>query len=101
MQEVFQLHIAYLSLNTGRSVAKMAELERRTQNYAIPRKFSTWNPPSHTEGAYPQNCMVEQQTNQVSMHSDKFHNPSTCQCWKTSIKTEVCSCSGFPTEATL
>ena len=25
-------------------------------------------------------------------------NPSTLQCWKTSFKTEVCSCSGSPSE---
>ena len=33
------------------------------------------------------------------MHFDKFPNPSTFQCWKTSFKTEVCSGSGFPLEA--
>ena len=35
------------------------------------------------------------------MHFDKFPNSSTLQCWKTSFETEVCSCSAFPTEATL
>ena len=35
------------------------------------------------------------------MHFDKFLNPSTLQCWKTSFKTEVCSCSNSPTEAML
>ena len=61
-----------------------------TQRFA--GKFSTWNPPSHAEGAHP----LEQPRNQVSeMHFDKLHNPSTIQCWKTSFKTEVCSCSGF------
>ena len=44
--------------------------------------------------------MVEQPRSQVSeMHFDKFPNPSTFQCWKTSFKTDVCSCSGFPSEA--
>ena len=33
------------------------------------------------------------------MHFDKFSNPSTFQCWKTSFKTEACSCSNFSTEA--
>ena len=41
-----------VSLNTGRYVAKMKEIERDTQNFAIPTprfvwKFSPWNPPSH------------------------------------------------------
>ena len=42
------------------------------------------------------NFLVEQPRNQVSeMHFDKFPIPSTFQCWKTSFKTEVCSCSGY------
>ena len=66
--------------NTGTPIAKMDELERNTQHVAIltprfARKFSTRNPCSHVEGAYPQNCMVEQPRNQVSeMHFDKFPN---------------------------
>ena len=94
-----------VSLNTGRLADRVEQLERNTQNFAIPtprcaRKFSTWNPPSHAEGAYPQNCMVEQPKNQFSeMHFEKFPDPSTFQCWKTSFKTEVCSCSSFPTDA--
>ena len=36
----------------------------RTPRFA--RTFSTGNPPSHAEGAFPQNCMVEQPRNQVS-----------------------------------
>ena len=60
-----------ISPNTGRSVASMAESD---QNFAIPttrlaRKFSIWNPPSHADGAYFQNCLVEQSRNQVwEMH---------------------------------
>ena len=46
--------------------------------------------------------MVEQPRNQVSeMLFDKFPDPSAFQCWKTSFKTEVCSCSSFPTDAML
>ena len=59
-----------VSLNSGRPADRANQLERNTQNLAIPtprfaRMFSTWNPPSHAEGAYPQNCMVEQPRNQV------------------------------------
>ena len=59
-----------VSLNTGRLADRVNELERNTHNFAIPtprfaRKFSSWNLPFHAEGAYPQNCMVEQPRNQV------------------------------------
>ena len=46
--------------------------------------------------------MVVQPRNQVSeMHFVKFPNPSTLQWWKTTFKTEVCSCTNFPTDAML
>ena len=35
------------------------------------------------------------------LHVDRFPNPATFACWKTRFKTEVCTCSQFPTEATL
>ena len=46
LQDVLQIHIANLSLNTGRLAARTDELERKTQNFAIlaprfARKFST------------------------------------------------------------
>ena len=66
------------------------------QTFFTPRfasMFSTWNPPSHAEGAYPQNCMFEQPRNQVSeMHFDRI---------PLSFKTEVCFWSNFPTDALL
>ena len=33
------------------------------------------------------------------LHFDKFTTPATFACWKISFKTEVCTCSQFPTEA--
>ena len=30
---------------------------------------------------------------------DKFPTPATFACWKIRFKTEVCTCSQFPTEA--
>ena len=71
-------HYEFLSLNTGRSVAQVEEFERHTGHFAsrtprCARKFSTWNPSSRVEEAYPQNCMVDQSRHQVSeMHFDKF-----------------------------
>ena len=32
------------------------------------------------------------------LHFDKFLNPATFACWKIRFKTEVCTCSQFPTE---
>ena len=33
------------------------------------------------------------------LHFDKFTTPATFACWKIRFKTEVCTCSQFPTEA--
>ena len=35
------------------------------------------------------------------LHFDKFPTPATFACWKIRFKTEVCTCSQFPTEAML
>ena len=43
---------------------------------------------------------ADQQRLQISdLHFDKFPTPATFACWKTRFKTEVCTCSQFPTEA--
>ena len=43
-----------------------------------------------------------QQRLQISdLHFDKFRNPATSACWKIRFKTEMCTCSQFPTEAML
>ena len=100
-------HCEPVSLNKEISARKGDELERNIQNLALPtprfaRKCQAWNPPSHAQGAYPQNCTVEQPRTQVSeTHFDKLPDTSTLQCWKTTFTTEVCSCSNFHTEALL
>ena len=35
----------------------------------------------------------------MDLHFDKFATPATFACWKIRFKTEVCTCSQFPTEA--
>ena len=47
------------------------------------------------------NYGADQQRLQISdLHfDDKFPTPATFACWKIRFKTEVCSCSQFPTEA--
>ena len=44
---------------------------------------------------------ADQQRLQISdLHIDKFPTPASFACWKIRFKTEVCTCSQFPTEAT-
>ena len=46
------------------------------------------------------NYGADQQQLQISnLHFDKFPTPATFACWKIRFKTEVCTCSQFPTEA--
>ena len=43
---------------------------------------------------------ADQQRLQISdLHFDKFPTPAIFACWKLRFKTEVCTCSQFPTEA--
>ena len=52
------------------------------------------------EGDSPKNYGADQQRLQISdLHFDKFPTPATFACWKIRFKTEVCTCSQFPTEA--
>ena len=42
----------------------------------------------------------QQRLQQISdLHFDKFPTPATFACWKIRFKTEVCTCSQFPTKA--
>ena len=56
---------------------------------------------SHLSGGeYSKNYGADQQRLQISdLHFDKFPTPATFACWKIRFKTEVCTCSQFPTEA--
>ena len=54
------------------------------------------------EGKFPKNYQSDQQRLQISdFHFDKFSTPAAFACWKVRFKTEVCTCSQFPTKATL
>ena len=54
------------------------------------------------EGDSSNNYGADQQRLQISdLHFDKFPHPATFACWKIRFKTEVCTCSQFPTEAML
>ena len=51
-------------------------------------------------GDSSKNYGADQQRLQISdLHFDKFPTPATFACWKIRFKTEVSTCSQFPTEA--
>ena len=51
------------------------------------------------EGRLSKNFGAYQQRLQISdLHFDEFTTPATFACWKMRFKTEVCTCSQFPTE---
>ena len=51
-------------------------------------------------GDSSKNHGADQQRLQISdLDFDKFPTPATFACWKIRFKTEVCTCSRFPTEA--
>ena len=51
-------------------------------------------------GDFSNNYGADQQRLQISdLHFDKSPTPATFACWKIRFKTEVCTCSQFPTEA--
>ena len=51
-------------------------------------------------GDSSKNYGADQHRLQISdLHFDKFLTPATFACWKIRFKTEVCTCSHFPTEA--
>ena len=52
------------------------------------------------EGRLSKDYGADQQRLQISdLHFDKLLTLATFACWKMRFKTEVCTCSQFPTEA--
>ena len=79
--------------------------ERQTQTQPWIRDASQDRQPeihSTPEGRSSKDYGADQQRLQISdLHFDKFPTPATFACWKIRFKTEVCTCSQFPTEAML
>ena len=70
--------------------------ERRTQHQD---QRSAKNSVILSGGDSSKNNGADQQRLQISdLHFDKFPTPATLACWKIRFKTEVCTCSQFPTE---
>ena len=78
--------------------------ESQTPNTALDKRCqsgpSARNSVTPSEGDYFKNYGADQQRLQISdLHFDKFSTPATFACWQVRFKTEVCTCSQFPTEA--
>ena len=87
--------------STGRPVAKGEEQTGNTIPIPIfERRPSTMK--YFSPAVIPQNSMAVQQRLQISeLQFDKFHTISKFSCWNIRFKTQVNSCSGFPSEAML
>ena len=82
--------------------SKVEESERRTQDQdqRCQSGQSAKNSVIFSGGDSSKNHGADQQRLQISdLHFDKFPTPATFACWKIRFKTEVCTCSQFPTEA--
>ena len=80
----------------------MSESQTPVQDQRCQSGPSARNKFDPSEGRFSKNYGADQQRLQISdLHFDKFPNPATFACWKIRFKTEVCTCSQFPTEAML
>ena len=82
------------------STAEKSERPERDQDLRCQSGPSAKDSVIFSGGDYPKNYGADQQRLQISdLHFDKFPTPATFACWKIRFKTEVCTCSQFPTEA--
>ena len=80
----------------------MSEGQRPVQDPRCQSGPSARNSFVPCEGDFSKNCGADQQRLQISdPHFDKFPTSATFACWKIRFKTEVRTCSQFPTEAML
>ena len=52
-----------------------------------------------SDGQFSKNYGADQRLQISDLHFDNYSTPTTFACWKTRFKTQVCTCSQFPTEA--
>ena len=82
------------------STAEKSERPERDQDLRCQSGPSAEDSVIFSGGDYSKNYGADQQRLQISdLHFDKFPTPATFACWKIRFKTEVCTCSQFPTEA--
>ena len=82
------------------STAEKNENQTPVQDQRCQSGQSAKNSVIFSGGDSSKNYGADQQRLQISdLHFDKFTTPATFACWKIRFKTEVCTCSQFPTEA--
>ena len=94
------------SSNVSEHTSPHVTSERQTPDTVLDSRcqsgLSARNSVIHGEGDFSKNYGADQQRLQISdPHFDKLPTPATFDCWKIRFKTEVCTCSQFPTEAML
>ena len=81
------------------STAEKSERPERDQDLRCKSGPSAKDSVIFSGGDSLKNYGADQQRLQISdLHFDKFLTPATFACWKIRFKTEVCTCSQFPTE---
>ena len=99
-----ELHQWNSSIEEPLHSSTVEKSERREQNQDLRCQSgpSAKNSVISSGGDSSKNYGAGQQRLQISdLHSDNFPTPVTFACWKIRFKTEVCTCSQFPTEAML
>ena len=82
------------------STAEKSERPEQSQDLRCQSGPSAKDSVIFSGGDSSKNYGADQQRLQNSdLHFDKFPTPATFACWKIRFKTEVCTCSQFPTEA--
>ena len=82
------------------STVEKSETQTPVQDQRCQSGPSARNSFDPSEGDSSNNYGADQQRLQISdLHFDKFPTPATFACWKMRFKTEVRTCSQFPTEA--
>ena len=80
------------------STAEKNKNQAPVQDQRCQSRPSAKNSVISSEGDSSKNYGADQQRLQISdLHFDKFTTPTTFACWKIRFKTEVCTCSQFPT----
>ena len=81
------------------STAEKSERPEQNQDLRCQSGPSANNSVIFSGGDSSKNNGADQQLQISDLHFDKFPTPATFACWKIRFKTEVCTCSQFPTEA--
>ena len=80
----------------------MSESQTPVQDQRCQSGLSARNSVVPSEGRFSNKYGADRQRLQISdPHFDKFPTSGTFACWKIRFKTEVCTCSQFPSEAML